>query len=209
MATRTITIFSNKGGVGKTFVSVNLATTLAMSGARVLLMDMDFQAVHDMSRMLNIVPKHSLADLLSKIDKVENPEEVKKFVVTHNCGLDFLPGVLHVKQAGLISAQNLKPLFKRINELYDYIIVDGPHATPSPVPQTPIIRGDAKSPVIAAASIMAKVVRDAIMHKYHTVYPQYNFARNKGYGTREHLNALALHGCCPIHRKSFKKVLSD
>ncbi len=124
MAARTVTIFSNKGGVGKTFVSVNIATTLAMSGARVLLIDMDFQAAHDMSRMLNIVPKHSLVDFLSRIESLESPDELKKFVVTHSCGLDFLPGVLHVRQSGEISAQNIKPLFKKISELYDYIIID-------------------------------------------------------------------------------------
>ncbi|MEW5894862.1 MAG: ATPase, T2SS/T4P/T4SS family [Candidatus Omnitrophota bacterium] len=125
MAARTVTIFSNKGGVGKTFVSVNLATTLAMSGSRVLLMDMDFQAAHDMSRMINLVPRRSLADILTKIEEIENLEEVKKFVIAHNTGLDFLPGVLHIKQSGLITPQNLKPFFKKVTELYDYIIIDG------------------------------------------------------------------------------------
>jgi len=90
-----------------------------------------------------------------------------------------------------------------------YIIVDGPHPISSNIPQTPIKRGDQKSLAIAAASIMAKVVRDAIMGKYHTLYPRYNFAKNKGYGTREHLDALVRFGCCPIHRKSFKKVVPE
>jgi len=125
MAARTITIFSNKGGVGKTFVSVNLATTLAMSGARVLLVDMDFLAAHDMSRMMNVVPQRSLADLVARLESFENPEQIKKYVVTHESGLDFLPGILHAKQAGLVSQQNLKPFFKKAAGLYDYILVDG------------------------------------------------------------------------------------
>ncbi|HSV42977.1 MAG TPA: ATPase, T2SS/T4P/T4SS family [Candidatus Bathyarchaeia archaeon] len=125
MSTRTITVFSNKGGVGKTFVSVNLATTLAMSGARVLLMDMDFHAAHDMSRMLNIAPKHSLVNFLEKIGSIENPQDIKKFVVTHNSGLDFLPGVVHARQSGMVSPQNLKLFFKKIYDLYDYVVIDG------------------------------------------------------------------------------------
>ena len=125
MAARTITVFSNKGGVGKTFVSVNLATTLAMSGSRVLLMDMDFQAMHDMARMMSVIPKHSLSEILSSIDTIENSEQIKKYVVTHNSGVDFLPGAIVAKQAGLISSQNIKPFFKKSSELYDYIIIDG------------------------------------------------------------------------------------
>lgn len=89
----------------------------------------------------------------------------------------------------------------------DYIIVDGPHLFPAKIPRTAIKKGDARSPSIGAASIMAKVVRDAIMRKYHTLFPQYNFAGNKGYGTAEHLQALEAHACCPVHRKSFKRVL--
>lgn len=125
MAARTITVFSNKGGVGKTFISVNVATTLAMMGTRVLLVDLDFLAAHDMSRMLSLAPTRSLAELVSRIESFENPQEIKKFVVTHNSGLDFLPGSLNAKQAGLICSDNLKVFFKRIVDLYDYIIVDG------------------------------------------------------------------------------------
>jgi len=91
----------------------------------------------------------------------------------------------------------------------DYIIVDGIHSFPSDTSQTAIKKGDTKSPSIAAASIMAKVVRDLIMQKYHKLYPQYNFARNKGYGTAEHLNALIDHRCCPVHRKSFNRVMNN
>lgn len=71
------------------------------------------------------------------------------------------------------------------------------------IPQIPIIKGDAKSQSIAAASIIAKVARDAMMVNYDRIYPGYGFARNKGYGTAEHIRAIKELGPCPIHRKSF------
>lgn len=71
------------------------------------------------------------------------------------------------------------------------------------IPQVPIIKGDAKSISIAAASIIAKVTRDHLMVKYDTVFPEYKFAKNKGYGTAEHVAALKETGPTPIHRDSF------
>jgi ribonuclease HII len=87
----------------------------------------------------------------------------------------------------------------------DYLLIDGIHPIATQLPQTPLVKGDRRSLATAAASIMAKVTRDAIMKKYHEQYPRYNFARNKGYGTREHFSAIALYGLCPIHRKSFTR----
>ena len=71
------------------------------------------------------------------------------------------------------------------------------------LPQCPIVHGDAKSVSIAAASIVAKVTRDRLMEDYDRIYPGYGFARNKGYGTAEHIEALKKSGPCPIHRRSF------
>ncbi len=71
------------------------------------------------------------------------------------------------------------------------------------IPQESIIKGDAKSVSIAAASILAKVTRDQLMEAYDAQYPEYGFARNKGYGTKEHIEALKHLGPCPIHRHSF------
>lgn len=71
------------------------------------------------------------------------------------------------------------------------------------IPQESIIKGDAKSVSIAAASILAKVTRDHLMEEYDALYPEYGFARNKGYGTKEHIEALKRLGPCPIHRRSF------
>lgn len=70
-------------------------------------------------------------------------------------------------------------------------------------PQVPIIKGDAKSISIAAASILAKVERDRLMCVYDEMYPEYGFARNKGYGSAEHIEAIKKYGPCAIHRKTF------
>jgi ribonuclease HII len=85
----------------------------------------------------------------------------------------------------------------------DYILVDGLHRIPIITPQKPMVKGDSLSVSIAAASIIAKVSRDRIMEMYHRQFPQYNFRQNKGYGTKEHLNAIKQFGVCKIHRKSF------
>jgi ribonuclease HII len=74
------------------------------------------------------------------------------------------------------------------------------------LPQEPIVKGDARSISIAAASIVAKVTRDRLMADYHRQYPQYGFSRHKGYPTRAHRQAVAAHGPSPIHRKTFKGV---
>ncbi len=72
--------------------------------------------------------------------------------------------------------------------------------------QKSIIKGDEKSYSIAAASIVAKVIRDRLMNRLHIKYPAYNFAKNKGYGTKEHIGAIAKAGPCPVHRLTFNKV---
>ena len=71
--------------------------------------------------------------------------------------------------------------------------------------QIPIIKGDARSVSIAAASILAKVTRDRMMGEYDRLYPQYGFAKHKGYGTAAHIEALRTHGPCPVHRRTFLK----
>lgn len=71
------------------------------------------------------------------------------------------------------------------------------------IPQVPIIKGDAKSLSIAAASVLAKVTRDHMMVEYDKIFPEYGFAKHKGYGTAMHTEALRKYGPCPIHRRSF------
>lgn len=88
-----------------------------------------------------------------------------------------------------------------------FLLIDGRIRLQSlPTPQQPIIRGDAQSLSIAAASILAKVSRDRLMIELDAHYPQYGFARHKGYGTPQHLAALERHGPCPLHRHSFAPI---
>ena len=85
----------------------------------------------------------------------------------------------------------------------DFALVDGNLFKHSALRFQNIIGGDAKSFTIAAASIIAKVTRDRLMCEFDASFPQYGFARHKGYGTRQHIEAIRTHGLCEIHRKSF------
>jgi ribonuclease HII len=85
----------------------------------------------------------------------------------------------------------------------DIILIDGREAISWPGTVVPLVRGDARSLCLDAASIVAKVARDRVMRRLHRRYPGYHFDRNKGYGTREHLAALAAHGAREVHRRSF------
>lgn len=85
----------------------------------------------------------------------------------------------------------------------DILLVDAVTIPNVQTKQMGIIKGDAKSISIAAASILAKVTRDRMMDQYDEVYPEYRFVKHKGYGTAEHINALKKYGPCPIHRRSF------
>lgn len=88
----------------------------------------------------------------------------------------------------------------------DYCLVDGRPLKRFAVPHEGIIKGDSKSLSIAAASIFAKVTRDRLMIAYDAEFPEYGFAKHKGYGTKQHLEAINRHGPCPIHRLSFRPL---
>ena len=88
----------------------------------------------------------------------------------------------------------------------DYLLTDAVTLPAVTVPGRPIIKGDALSLSIAAASIIAKVTRDRLMAAYHEAFPEYNFLSHKGYGTAEHLQQLARYGPCAIHRRTFAPV---
>jgi ribonuclease HII len=111
---------------------------------------------------------------------------------------------INILRAALLSmalaVANLKPA-------PDYLLIDGPYKIPFDLPQHAVVKGDSKSISIGAASIVAKVTRDRLMAAYDREYPHYGFASHKGYPTRTHKKAIQIHGCCPIHRKSFKGVI--
>ncbi len=91
----------------------------------------------------------------------------------------------------------------------DFLLIDALKLKEIGLPQQAIIRGDAVSASIAAASIIAKTYRDRLMRDYHATYPQYGFARHVGYGTSLHYEMLRANGACPIHRRTFRGVILD
>ena len=102
----------------------------------------------------------------------------------------------------------LQATYRAMNEALaqlnpEHALVDGRPVKTMRFPQTAIVKGDARSYSIAAASVLAKVTRDRIMLEFDRQWPVYGFAGHKGYGTARHLAALAAHGPCPIHRRSF------
>lgn len=125
MSCKIITIFSNKGGVGKTFISANIAAALAMKAKKVLLLDFNLQAGQDLARSLNISAPHSLADLLPEIGKEEKPDFLRNYVVRHVSGIDFLSGINNLAQTGTITGDNVRIFLKKAMLNYEYIIVDG------------------------------------------------------------------------------------
>ena len=103
------------------------------------------------------------------------------------------------------SRQGMLRCIENLSIKPDFVLTDA-MPLPSDIAHVSIIKGDAKSVSIAAASILAKVTRDRIMNEYDTLYPQYNFKKHKGYPTKEHKALLKEYGPCPIHRRSFKPV---
>ena len=101
------------------------------------------------------------------------------------------------------SLQAMREAILDLSVAPDFILIDGLHTLAVDTPQKALVKGDALSVSIAAASIIAKVSRDRIMEMYHRQFPQYNFLKNKGYGTAEHRKILQEIGMCKIHRRSF------
>ncbi|MCR4430155.1 MAG: ribonuclease HII [Tepidanaerobacteraceae bacterium] len=97
----------------------------------------------------------------------------------------------------------MKRAVEKLSVKPDFILVDALKIPGIDIPQQAIVHGDNRCACIAAASVVAKVERDRIMKDYDKIYPQYGFSRNKGYGTKEHVNSIKKYGFCPIHRKSF------
>ena len=114
-----------------------------------------------------------------------------------------------IDQTNILKA-SLRSMLLAVNDMDiqpDFLLIDGKFAIPFlNLPQKPIIKGDALSISISAASIIAKVTRDRIMAGYHQIYPQYGFSGHKGYPTKAHKAAVKEFGPCPIHRRTFRGV---
>ncbi|MEX2421382.1 MAG: ribonuclease HII, partial [Actinomycetota bacterium] len=100
----------------------------------------------------------------------------------------------------------LRRCVSRLGVAPDYVLTDGFPVKRLPVPNLSIKKGDAVTASVAAASIIAKVTRDRMMDRYHRRYPVYGFDHNRGYGTKEHRDAIRAYGPSPIHRYSFKGI---
>lgn len=117
-------------------------------------------------------------------------------------------GPRQIESLGILKAA-LKAMAQAVAALTptpEIVLVDGNHPLPLTYPQQPVIKGDSLCPSISAASILAKVYRDRLMEDLHRCFPQYNFARHKGYATAEHLEALRCWGPCELHRRTFRGV---
>jgi ribonuclease HII len=101
----------------------------------------------------------------------------------------------------------MREAISKLNVVPDILLNDAVTIPGVKVKQVPIIKGDAKSVSIAAASVLAKVTRDRMMKDYDLVFPEYGFSSNKGYGSKDHIEALRIYGPSPIHRKTFIKNL--
>ena len=136
-------------------------------------------------------------------EEIENAALAMGFGV---CGEDVIDeiNILNATKRAFIAA------YKDMGVQADHALIDAIKGLDLPCEQLPLIHGDALSYSIACASIMAKVKRDRFMIRMDELYPGYGFAKNKGYGTAEHIAALKEKGPCPIHRRSFiKNFISD
>jgi ribonuclease HII len=150
----------------------------------------------DDSKKLTALQRQRIADEILEtaiafaIGQVE-PEEIDRI------------NILEASRLAMIEA------LKQLDPCADYLLIDAVQLKEAELPQKAIIHGDSISASIAAASVIAKTYRDALMRSFHEVYPQYNFAKHVGYCTREHKEALRTHGPCRIHRRSFHGVLAE
>ncbi|QUI22975.1 ribonuclease HII [Vallitalea pronyensis] len=167
-----------------------------VSAAVILPKDTHIHYIND-SKKLNEAKREELYDIITEK------------AIAINIGLS---NVAIIDEINILNATyaSMKMALKGLDVQPEVILVDAVTIPDVTIPQEPIVKGDSKSISIAAASIIAKVYRDRMMKEYDALYPAYKFAKNKGYGTKEHVEALKTYGPCPLHRKIFvQTVLSS
>lgn len=161
-----------------------------------------------------ILPKDFLIEGLNDSKKLSEKkrealydEIVEKAVAYQICPVDEKTiDQINILEASLLAMKTaIEGLPVRPNAAY----IDGSRAPRLAIPAVPVVKGDGKSASIAAASILAKVARDRFMLALDRQYPQYGFAKHKGYPTKEHYSRIGEYGVSPVHRKSFLKNLAD
>ncbi len=144
----------------------------------------------DDSKKLSPAKRDSLYDL------------IRERCIAYACGMEEAPDIDRINILNATKCAMLRAV-SQLDPRPDRLLIDAVDLEGSGIPVVPIIKGDARSVSIAAASILAKVTRDRIMEALDIQYPGYGFARHKGYGTAEHYEALRRLGPCPAHRLSF------
>lgn len=155
-----------------------------------------------------ILPKDIFLPFLNDSKKVTEKrrdvlfDEIKQNAIAYGIGIasNTLIDEINILQA---TYEAMREAINALSTRPDILLVDAIHIPGIDIRQVGIVKGDAKSVNIAAASILAKVTRDRLMAEYDKIYPEYGFASNKGYGTAAHIAALKEYGPCEIHRKSF------
>ena len=141
---------------------------------------------------------------LSEKKREELFDEIKEKAVAWGIGM---ASPARIDEINILQA-TYKAMQQAISKLSikpDLLLNDAVTIPDVEIEQVPIIKGDAKSASIAAASIVAKVTRDRMMKEYDTIYPGYDFAKNKGYGTKAHIEGIKKQGICDVHRRTFVK----
>ena len=131
-------------------------------------------------------------------------DEIKEKAVAYGIGI-VSPQVIDEINILQATYEAMRQAISQLNVIPEILLNDAVTIPGVDIMQVPIVKGDAKSVSIAAASIVAKVTRDRMMMEYDQIYPEYGFAKHKGYGTAAHIAALKEYGPCPIHRRTFIK----
>ena len=156
-----------------------------------------------------VLPKDAVIRGLNDSKKLSPTKREKLFCAVNDLAVSIGIGIVSERIIDEINILNatyraMQEAISGLSPTADYALVDFVRIPNIEIAQTGIVKGDATSVSIAAASIIAKVTRDRLMTEYDAVYPQYGFAKNKGYGTKEHIAAINEYGLCPIHRRSFR-----
>jgi ribonuclease HII len=158
-----------------------------------------------------LLTKDSMIEGVNDSKKVSEKKREQLYEIITSEAISYGVGIIDQKEIDRINILNatkegLTMAVKELNPRPDLIIVDALNNIDTDgIPYQSYIKGDAKCYSIACASIIAKVTRDRIMREWDKVYPQYGFAKHKGYGTSMHISAIKEHGPCPLHRESFIK----
>ena len=141
---------------------------------------------------------------LSEKKRSEVFEEIKASALAYAVGIS---SPARIDEINILQAtyEAMREAISKLEVAPDILLNDAVTIPNVNIRQIPIIKGDAKSPSIAAASIIAKVTRDKMMEEYDKLYPEYGFSKHKGYGTAAHIAAIKEYGPCPIHRRTFIK----